>query len=216
VQAAEIGLRNPLQKSHLQNCYKDEFYNMKIGYARVSTSNQNADGQIDALTVAGCEKIFIEKKSAVKARPVLAELLDYARPGDALVVQKFDRLARSVQTLLGITKELEDKGIELISLSDQIDTTTPHGKAFFTIAGAFAELERNLIIARTKAGLEAARKRGKVGGRPAKLTKSQIEQAIILKETETLTKIAESFHVHVSTVSRGIRDYEAKKDNQAK
>ena len=139
-------------------------------------------------------------------------MLRYVRPGeDALVVIKIDRLARSVNHLLTISVDLAERGVELISITEQIDTTTPHGKAFFTIMGVFAELERNTLIERTYVGLRAARKRGRIGGRPKKLSRAQIEQAVALRDKHTQTEIAKSFGVHVSTVSRALAVYDKEK-----
>lgn len=185
---------------------------MKIGYARVSTITQKLDSQTTQLVDAGCERIFSDKLSAVADRPGLTELIDFARPGDALVVTKFDRLARSVIHMLKIAADLQEKEIELISIGDNIDTTTPHGKFFFTMIAAVAELERSSIRDRTQRGLDAARAKGRIGGRPRSLTDDQIERAITLQSMNwTITAIAQDYKVAVSTLSRAIKKYQSMK-----
>ena len=147
---------------------------MKIGYARVSTDDQVLDLQVDALRQAGCERIFEEKQSgATKRRAFLNAALRSARAGDVLVVWKLDRLGRSLQDLVNILGALDRRGIGFWSISDQIDTTTPAGKLLFHITGAVAEFERALISERTKAGMQAARRKGRKPGRPPALTLSQ-------------------------------------------
>ena len=125
---------------------------MRIGYARVSTTAQNLDMQIEALNKAGCEKIYTEKESGVKERPVLKELLSFIRQGDTLVVYKLDRLGRSVRELLAMVDDLREKGISLIALQDNIDATTPGGKMMMQMMAILAEYERNLIIERCQTG----------------------------------------------------------------
>jgi DNA invertase Pin-like site-specific DNA recombinase len=143
---------------------------MEIGYARVSTGEQTLDLQLDALTAAGCGKVYRETASGAKAeRPVLEEILGYLRPGDTLVVWRLDRLGRSLQHLIAVVAQLAERGIGFKSLTEQIDTTTPGGKLVFHVFGALAEFERDLIRERTQAGLAAARARGRRGGRPKKL-----------------------------------------------
>ena len=137
----------------------------KIGYARVSTKNQNLDLQIDALKKAGCDKIFFEKKSAVKERAEFQRCLEYLRDGDTLVVWKLDRLGRTMKQLINLIEDLKEKGIGLYIVSESIDTSTKMGNMMFTLASMFAEMERELIRERTNVGLAAARKRGRVGGR---------------------------------------------------
>src|SRR5262245_50902777 len=140
---------------------------MYIGYARVSTQDQNPALQLDALQNADCDKIFMEKASgAQRDRPELKAALDYIRPGDTLVVWKLDRLARSIRQRIDTIESLEARGIGFRSLTEAIDTTTPGGKLIFHIFGALAEFERSVIRERTKAGLASARARGKRGGRP--------------------------------------------------
>src|SRR5437588_833520 len=140
---------------------------MKIGYVRVSKQEQHEALQIDALKEAGCEKWFVDKMTGSKAeRKGLDEALAYVRPGDTFVVWKLDRAGRSLTHLIELLKGLQERGIEFISLTEQIDTTTPGGKLIFHLMGALAEFERDLIRERTNAGLAAARARGRTGGRP--------------------------------------------------
>jgi DNA invertase Pin-like site-specific DNA recombinase len=135
---------------------------MKIGYARVSTKDQNMDLQTDALKKAGCEIIFAETVSGVKTdRPELIKLLGQVRKDDIVVVYKLDRLGRSLKHLLEVVAQLNSKQVGVQSISDAIDTTTPQGRLFFNISACFAEFERDLIRERTKSGLEAARARGR-------------------------------------------------------
>jgi len=153
---------------------------MKIGYARVSTTDQNPELQLDALRQAGCEKIFQDKISGSKAdRPGLSEALDYLRKGDCLVVWRLDRLGRSLKHLIQVIDDLDKRKIGFASIMEGFDTTTSGGKLVFQIFGALAEFERNLIRERTMAGLSAARARGRLGGRRKKLTETQVE---VLKE----------------------------------
>ena len=151
---------------------------MKIGYARVSTAEQNLDLQTDALERAGCEKTFHDTASGAKdERRALAEAVEYARAGDVLIVWKLDRLGRSLKHLIETVNRLHEKGVGFASVQENIDTTTPGGKLIFHIFGALAEFERELIRERTNAGLQAARARGRTGGRKQKLTTKQIEMA---------------------------------------
>ena len=145
---------------------------MLLGYARVSTKDQNLDLQIDALTKAGCELLFKDIISGAKAqRPALNKMLEQARKGDIIIVWKLDRLGRSLKHLVELISMFIDKGIGFKSLNDNIDTTTAQGRLIFNIFASLAEFERDLISERTKAGLEAARARGKKGGRPKGLSK---------------------------------------------
>ena len=135
---------------------------MKIGYARVSTQDQELALQLDALEQAGCEKIYQEKVSgAAKARPQLEALLEHLRNGDVVVVWKLDRLARSLKDLVSLVNQIQEKGASFQSVNDQIDTTSAHGKFTFHIFASLAEFERDIIRERTKAGLAAARARGR-------------------------------------------------------
>ncbi len=147
--------------------------NMIIGYARISTTSQNLDLQLDALKKAGCEKIYHDQISgSVINRPALDSLLQEIRKDDVLVIWKLDRLGRSFRDLISLVNDLLERGVGLKSLNDPIDTTTAQGRLIFNIFGSLAEFERELIRERTLAGLEAARARGKKGGRPKGLSKS--------------------------------------------
>lgn len=153
---------------------------MKIGYARVSTADQHLRMQEDALKAAGCKAIYHDVISGSKAKRVgLDEALKHAREDDILVVWRLDRLGRSLPDLIEMIKTLEEKQVGFHSLQENIDTTTTGGKLVFHIFGALAEFEKNLIRDRTRAGLEAARARGKKGGRPPLLSKSDIKKMLI-------------------------------------
>lgn len=138
---------------------------MKIGYARVSTRDQNLELQIDALQKYGCEKLFQEKQSAVKDRPELDKMLSILRTGDVVVVWKLDRLGRSLRHLVDLMALFKQKEVEFISLNDNIDTTTIQGRLIFNLFASFAEFERELIRERTMAGLKRAKENGKIPGR---------------------------------------------------
>lgn len=154
---------------------------MFIGYARVSTQDQNLDLQKDALTKAGCERVIIDVASGKDAkRTGLDQLQDLLRAGDVLVVWRLDRLSRSLRQLIDLLNVLEQRGIGFRSLQEAIDTTTPGGKLVFHLFGALAEFERNLIRERTNAGLKAARARGRLGGRPFALDATQRSIAVSL------------------------------------
>ena len=151
---------------------------MLVGYARVSTQDQKPELQLDALKAAGCEKLFVEKASgAQRERPQLAAAIDYMRGGDTLVVWKLDRLARSMKQLIETVEGLEAETIGFRSLTEAIDTTTPGGRLVFHIFGALAEFERSIIRERTRAGLDAARARGRTGGRPPALKAKDLAAA---------------------------------------
>lgn len=157
---------------------------MKIGYARVSTLEQNLNLQIDALQQAGCKKIITDEISgSVAERPGLTELKHSLRKGDTVVVWRLDRLGRTLRHLLEWVNELQTQEIEFQSLQESIDTKTSTGKLVFHIFASLAEFERNLTVERTRAGLEAARVRGRQGGRPKKLNKSKRQLAIDLYQT---------------------------------
>jgi len=149
---------------------------MLIGYARVSTDEQNLDLQLSALKQAGCEQIYTDKVSGTKAeRKGLTEALSHLRAGDTLVVWRLDRLGRSLRHLIDTVTDLQERGIGFKSLQESIDTTTSGGKLVFHIFGALAEFEREIIRERTRAGLTAARARGKSGGRPKAMTAKQVQ-----------------------------------------
>ena len=151
---------------------------MLIGYARVSTHEQNLDLQTQALAQAGCERIFEDTISgAASERTGLSEALAYAREGDTLLVWRLDRLGRSLKNLIEIVSDLEERGVGFRSLQESINTTTSGGRMVFHLFGALAEFERNLIRERTLAGLAAARARGRKGGRPRKLSEKQVDLA---------------------------------------
>jgi DNA invertase Pin-like site-specific DNA recombinase len=151
---------------------------MLIGYARVSTLDQNSALQLDALKAAGCERIFEEKASGAKEdRPELAKALDHMRKGDVLVVWKLDRLARSLKQLVLVLEDLGKRGVGFRCLAPAIDTTSPEGRLLYSITGAFAEFEREIIRQRTKAGLKAALTRGRKGGRPKALSHEDLAKA---------------------------------------
>ncbi len=159
---------------------------MLIGYARVSTMDQNPVLQMDALRAAGCEKIFTEKASGShRDRPQLMAALNYLREGDTLVVWKLSRLARSLTQVIKTAAEINERGIALKVLTQNIDTTTPEGRLFFHMTAAFDEFQRELIVENTRAGLAAANKRGRRGGRPKALNEQMMKQAeALLKDTE--------------------------------
>jgi DNA invertase Pin-like site-specific DNA recombinase len=154
---------------------------MFIGYARVSMQDQNLDLQKDALQKAGCEKIYVDTMTGeAKNRPGLEQAFEMLREGDTLVVWRLDRLGRSLKHLIELVQELSHRQVGFNSLQESIDTTSPSGKLVFHIFGALAEFERNLIAERTKAGLAAARARGRLGGRPKALDDKQREAVIVL------------------------------------
>ncbi|PTP37041.1 DNA invertase [Vibrio splendidus] len=178
---------------------------MIIGYTRVSTTDQNCDYQMDELTKVGCEKIFVEKASAkTKDRPELNRLLDTLRQGDIIVVCKLDRLGRSLKDLITLLDIFKTIGVQFKSLSENIDTTTSTGKLVFNIIGAIAEFERDIIIERTNAGLEAARARGRKGGRKQKLTDKQIKLAKSMLQDPSVQKsdVAKHFNISRPTLNR--------------
>ena len=153
---------------------------MKIGYARVSTQDQNLEMQLDALQNIGCEKIFQEKASGIKSdRPQLAAMQLILREGDVIYIYKLDRLGRSLKHLLEMTSDFEKRGIGMVSINDSIDTTTAQGRLIFNIFASLAEFERDLIRERTKSGLEAARARGRKGGRSRGLSKEAEKKAML-------------------------------------
>ena len=183
---------------------------MKIGYARVSTGDQNLDLQIEALTEAGCDRIITDQAQsgakAAETRAGFSEVLDILEPNDLLVVWKLDRVGRSIADLIHLLKLFDERGIEFRSLTDGIDTTTAGGRLVFHIMGALAEFERDLIQERTKAGLRAAKKRGKRLGRPPALSPAQVKhaKAAIASKHETVSGMAEILGVNRSTVQRAL------------
>ena len=180
---------------------------MLIGYARVSTDDQKLHMQRDALGAAGCERIFEEKHSATRGPlPAREDVLCFARPGDVLVVWKLDRLGRSLRDLVELVAILDERGVELRSLRESLDTTTPAGKLTFHIFAALAQMEAELLRERTLAGLAAARRRGNKPDRPRALSPEQVEMARTLMTNPMLSaaKVAEQLGVHRSTLYRSL------------
>lgn len=178
---------------------------MIIGYARVSTEDQNLDGQLDALKAAGAEKIFADKiTGTARSRPELDRLLDQLRQGDVITVTKYDRLARSLRDLLDIVDTIQAHGAGFRSLAEDIDTTTPAGRLVFHVFASIAQFERERIAERTKEGLEAARKRGRIGGRPPALSAVQKAEVRRMRDEELrpLPEIAQLFRVSAKTIRR--------------
>jgi DNA invertase Pin-like site-specific DNA recombinase len=177
---------------------------MEVGYARVSTEEQSLALQLDALKKAGCEQVFTDKISGTRVeRPGLNQALTHLRDGDTLVVWKLDRLGRSVKGLVDLVAELERRGVQFKSLTDGIDTSTPAGRFFFHVMASLAQMERELIQERTKAGLAAARKAGRVGGRKRSMTETKLKAARRLLADGTLPKdVAQSLGVSVPTLYR--------------
>jgi DNA invertase Pin-like site-specific DNA recombinase len=180
-----------------------------LGYARVSTRDQDLTAQDAALMAAGCAKVFKEKVSGVKTdRPELAKLIGRLEPGDVLVVTRLDRLARSTRDLLNVIAAVADRGAGFKSLKDVwADTTTPHGRLMLTVLGGLAEFERELIRARTGEGRKRAKDRGVKFGRPRKLTPHQRQEALgRLSAGETLMEVARTYNVHHTTIGRLLGD----------
>src|SRR5664280_629709 len=176
-----------------------------VGYARVSTEDQNAELQIDALNAAGCFKVFTDKASgSLSHRPQLDKMLEQLRDGDVVVVWRLDRLGRSLKNLIALVEELAEKGVGFRSLTESIDTTTANGKLFFSVMGALAEFERDLVRERTLAGLAAARARGRVGGRPPVMTPDKVKVARQMYDSRehTVEAIAKTLGVSRKTVYR--------------
>ncbi len=179
---------------------------MLIGYARVSTQDQNLGLQREALIQMGCEKVFEDKASGNRAdRPGLAKALEILRKGDTLVVWKLDRLGRSVKQLVDLIGELHPRGVHFKSLTDAIDTGTPSGRFFFHVMASLAEMERELTVERTRAGLETARQQGRTGGRRPKMTRSKIESAKKLLASGIPPKdVARNLGVSIPTLYRWV------------
>ena len=178
---------------------------MLIGYARVSTQDQDTAVQIAALNNSGCERIFQEKASGGRwDRPELHRLLGQLRKGDVLVVWKLDRLSRSLKDVLSLMEKIDQAGAGFRSLTEVIDTTSPAGRMMMQIVGTFAEFERAMLRERTRSGLDAARKQGRVGGRRPKLKPHQQEEIVHLINSgqKTAADAARLFNVHPATVSR--------------
>lgn len=179
---------------------------MQIGYIRVSTNEQNTDLQRNALISANCDLILEDKISGKTTdRPGLKKALRMLGQGDTLIVWKLDRLGRSMRHLVMMTEDLRERGVNFRSLTDSIDTSTPMGRFFFHVMGALAEMERELIIERTRAGLEAARKKGRIGGRRRIMTPDVVDRAErMLMKGASLHQIALVTEVSVKTLYRYI------------
>ncbi|MEI6828128.1 MAG: recombinase family protein [Desulfuromonadales bacterium] len=179
---------------------------MLIGYARVSTQDQNLELQFEALNKSGCKKIFEDRVSGSRAeRPGLNKLLEILRDGETLVVWKLDRLGRSVKNLVDLVGELHKQGVQFKSLTDAIDTGTPSGRFFFHVMASLAQMERELTIERTRAGLEVARQLGRKGGRKRQMTDSKIESAKkLLANGIPPRDVAKNLGVSIPTLYRWI------------
>ena len=175
-----------------------------IGYTRISTDDQVTDLQEDALQEAGCERIFSDRISgASQDRPGLTDLLSYIRPGDTLVVWRLDRLGRSLSHLISLAQDLERRGAGLRSLNEAIDTTTPNGKLVFHLFSSLAQFEREIIRQRVAAGLEAAKRRGRVGGRPTVVTESKAQAiSAMMKQGATAKEICLALSISKATLYR--------------
>ena len=180
----------------------------KIGYARVSTLQQDEALQRDALHVAGVDRIFVDKASGkLESRPALDDLLAQARPGDTVVVWRLDRLGRSLKHLIDLVGTLEARGVAFVSLTESLDTTTPGGRLLFHVFGALAEFEAALIRERTMAGLAAARARGRTGGRPTVWTGDKLRTAQVMRASGDydVTSIARVLGVSRASVYRALQ-----------
>lgn len=179
---------------------------MMFGYSRVSTLEQNLDSQLDALNRYGCNQIYQEKMTGSRFdRPQLQEMLKYLRKGDTVVVFKLDRISRSTKHLIELSEFFEEKGVQFVSIQDSINTSTAMGRFFFRTMASIAELERDIIRERTKAGLEAARARGRKGGRPKKEEK-KVEMAVKMYGSKqyTIQEIVEATGVSKTTLYRNL------------
>ena len=179
---------------------------MRVGYARVSTTDQSPELQLEALRRAGCERVFTERASGARDdRPELARIVDdVLRAGDTLVVWKLDRLARSLKMLITTADDLARQGIRLVSLTESLDTTTPGGTLVFHVFGAIAQFERALIRERTAAGLVGARRRGRKGGRPPAFTTADVvaARALMAEGKLSVRDVAKRMGVSVATLYR--------------
>jgi DNA invertase Pin-like site-specific DNA recombinase len=178
---------------------------MLLGYARVSTDQQDHALQLDALRIAGCDKLFVETASGTRTdRPELAKALEQARQGDVLVVWRLDRLARSLRHLIDIADDLNRRGVALKSITESIDTKTPSGRFMFNILGALSSMEREIIVERTRAGLIAAASRGRRGGRPAALDASKVRaaKAMLASGNMSAIEVAQQLGCAPSTLYR--------------
>ena len=178
-----------------------------VGYARISTAEQDLGLQTDALSAAGCERIFTDQASGAQdARPGLDAALSFLRPGDTLVTWKLDRLGRSLPHLIATVKALDAQGIGFRSLTESIDTTTPGGRLIFHIFGALGQFERDLILERTRAGLKAAAARGRTGGRKPVLSTNLLESAKkLIGQGLSVREAAARLKVGKTTLYQGLR-----------
>lgn len=177
------------------------------GYARVSTQHQDLNQQLDLLAEQNCNEILTEKMTGTKSnRPELNRLKDKLRPGDTVVVESFSRLGRSTKDLIDLVTYFEEQDVKLVSLKENFDTTTPQGRLMMTVFQAFSQFERDLIVERTKEGLQSARARGRIGGRP-RVNKRDIERAVKLYESEAYSgkEITEMTGISKATLYRYIR-----------
>ena len=196
--------QTPFQKEKVLGGLWKEI-NVILGYARVSTEGQSLEAQLDALNAAGVERIFSEKISGSRlARPELDKLIDQLRPGDVVTVTKYDRLSRSLQDLLAIVEEIRSKGAGFRSLAEEINTTSSAGRLVFHVFASIAQFERERISERTREGLAAARKAGRIGGRPPVLSRHQRDEVRRLRDEEgrRVAEIARLFEVSPNTVRR--------------
>lgn len=179
---------------------------MLVGYARVSTIEQNLDLQLAALEEVGCEKLYQDQISGTKTnRPGLNMALEVLRKNDTLVVWKLDRLGRTVKGLIDLVNQLHQKEIHFRSITDNVDTSTPAGRFFFHVMASLAQMERELMVERTRAGLAAAKAKGRVGGRKRKMTQSKIESAKQLLATGSLPKdVAQNLGISIPTLYRWV------------
>lgn len=181
---------------------------MKIGYARVSTADQNLDRQIDNLTAAGAERIYSEKITGTKAdRPEFVSMMKGLRPGDTLIIDSFSRLSRSTKDLLETVEKLQENQVHLVSLKESLDSSTAQGKLMLTMLAALSQFERDMIAERTVDGLKAARARGRMGGRP-KASDKKTAQALKLYDAQTLSikEISEVTGLSTATINRRVRE----------
>ena len=183
---------------------------MKVGYARVSTTDQNIDMQMDALRRENCREIFQDHASGIKSdRDGLARALEFMREGDTLVVWKLDRLGRSLKHLIDIINLLNEKGMYFKSLQESIDTGSSGGKLIFHVFGALAEFERDMISERTIAGMAAAKERGRIGGRPRKLNENNRALALSLMEDKSYSAkdVCRTLGISKTTLYRNLQEY---------
>lgn len=169
----------------------------RIGYARVSSKDQNLDSQLDLLKAAGCENVFEDKVSGVKeSRPAWDRLLEFLRPGDTVVVAELSRMTRSLMHLLSLVKEFEQLGVQIVSLREHIDTSTATGRAFLSILGAINQMERELKAERAAAGRASAKARGRTGGRPrTDVTKLENARLLYRNSDKTAAEVCHAFGI---------------------